>query len=265
MTPLHGCFSLGSLAGALLGFGFNTIDLAVVWHLALVGAVAAVVLILAARHVPARTGIAPANETGSPDRHGARVWSDPVVLAIGFIAMSMALAEGTANEWLPLIMVDGHGFSAELGSVFYATFAATMAIGRFGGGLLVSRFGRAPVFRVSAAAAAVGMTVVSLVDSPIAAVPAVILWGLGISLGFPLALSSAADSGDEASAAARVSAMATIGYLALLAGPPTLGLLGEAFGLRAALLLPLALVVVALSLSRVIRTRDTELFASAPH
>jgi fucose permease len=45
--------------------------------------------------------------------------------------MAMALAEGTANDWLPLVMVDGHGFDAALGSATYAVFAASMTIGRF--------------------------------------------------------------------------------------------------------------------------------------
>ena len=60
--------------------------------------------------------------------------------------------------------------------------------------------------------------------------------GLGISLGLPLALSAAAGKGENPSA--RASVVATIGYLALLVGPPTLGLLGEGFGLRAAILPP---------------------------
>ena len=40
-----------------------------------------------------------------------------------------------------------------------------------------------------------------------------------------------------------------IGYLAFLVGPPTLGFLGEEIGLRGALVVPLAVVLVAVVLS----------------
>ena len=71
----------------------------------------------------------------------------------------------------------------------------------------------------------------------------VVLWGLGSALGFPVGMSAAAD--DPRNAAARVSAVATIGYLAFLVGPPLVGFVGEHVGLLNALLMVLALVAVA--------------------
>src|SRR5699024_847067 len=105
------------------------------------------------------------------------------------------------------------------------------------------RVGRARVLMVSALFAAVGLALISFVDSQATAVVAVVLWGLGASLGFPLALSAAGDSG--ANPAARVALASTIGYLAFLVGPPTLGFLGEEIGLRGALVVPLAVVLLA--------------------
>ena len=55
-------------------------------------------------------------------------------------------------------------------------------------------------------------------------------------------MSAAAD--DPRHAAARVSAVATIGYLAFLVGPPLIGFIGEHVGLLNALLLVLTLVAV---------------------
>jgi len=75
------------------------------------------------------------------------------------------------------------------------------------------------------------------------AIVGVVLWGLGAALGFPVGMSAAAD--DPAKAAARVSAVATIGYLAFLVGPPLIGLLANAFGILPALLVVLVLVVAA--------------------
>jgi cyanate permease len=56
-------------------------------------------------------------------------------------------------------------------------------------------------------------------------------------------MSAAAD--DPRKAAARVSAVASIGYLAFLVGPPSIGFLGNQFGILNALLLVLVLVAMA--------------------
>ncbi len=54
-----------------------------------------------------------------------------------------------------------------------------------------------------------------------------LLWGIGASLGFPLTISAASDTGPDAPK--RVSVVAITGYLAFLVGPPLLGFLGEHF------------------------------------
>jgi cyanate permease len=77
-----------------------------------------------------------------------------------------------------------------------------------------------------------------------AAFAGALLWGLGTSLGFPVGLSAAAD--DPRHAAARVSVVASIGYLAFLAGPPLLGLLGDHVGVLHALLAVVAVSIPAL-------------------
>ena len=67
---------------------------------------------------------------------------------------------------------------------------------------------------------------------------------MGASLGFPVGMSAAAD--DPARAAARLSVVSTIGYLAFLGGPPLLGYLGDHTGVLYALLAVAAFLVPAL-------------------
>lgn len=59
----------------------------------------------------------------------------------------------------------------------------------------------------------------------------------------PLTISAASDTGPDAPT--RVSVVATTGYLAFLVGPPLLGYLGEHYGLRSAMMVVLALVILA--------------------
>jgi fucose permease len=256
LPALHGFFSLGTVIGASAGIIFTATDFPVVNHLLIVGTVALVILLVAIRPISPNVGKTERDDTiGVSEAKGGlgSLLRDGRLLIIGAVVLAMALAEGTANDWLPLVMVDGHGFDAALGSAIYAVFAASMTIGRFCGGWFIARYGRATVLCASAIAGVAGLVVVIFVDNQIAAGAAVILWGLGASLGFPVALSAAGASGTDS--AARVSFVATLGYVAFLVGPPVLGFLGEEHGLRGALIVPLVLVAVAAFLAPHITAR----------
>lgn len=240
---LHGCFSLGTVVGAVLGIWATAASFSVAWHLVVAGIVAAITVAVSVPLLPAGTGRAAVGSASGERASRAALWRDPHLLIVGVVILAMALAEGTANDWLPLVMVDGHGFDAALGSTIYAVFAAAMTIGRFAGGWFIERFGRPAVLCASAISGAVGLVLVVFVDNQVVAGAAVLLWGLGAALGFPVAISAAGDSGPDS--AARVSLVATIGYVAFLVGPPALGFVGEEFGLRSALLIPLVALIVA--------------------
>lgn len=245
LPAMHGFYSLGTVVGAVGGMILTAISFPVLWHLAVVTAVVLAVLVPMIRYVPAGVGrrTGDGGDTHAQASPRPSVWRDPRLLLIGGIILALAMAEGTANDWLPLVMVDGHGFDPALGSAVYAAFAASMTVGRFAGGRYVDRYGRAAALCASAVIGAVGIALVILVDNQAVAATAAVLWGIGASLGFPVALSAAGDSGDNS--AARVSLAATVGYVAFLVGPPSLGHLGEQFGLRNALFLVLILVVAA--------------------
>ncbi|MFH9730308.1 MFS transporter [Streptomyces sp. NPDC017260] len=248
LPTLHGCFSLGTVIGGLAGMAATAASFPAHWHLAAVAVVATALFTYAIGAVPARTGIRaapPASEQARLQR--PQVWRDRRLLLIGAIVLAMALAEGAANDWLPLLMVDGHGLNAAAGSLVYVGFAAAMTLGRFSGTFFLDRYGRATVVRASAISGAVGLALVIFSDNAAVAAAAVLFWGLGASLGFPVALSAAGDSGPDQTA--RVSLVATIGYVAFLVGPPALGFLGDHYGLRPAMVVVLAFVATAVFLA----------------
>lgn len=177
-------------------------------------------------------------------------------MLIGVVVLAMAFAEGSANDWLPLLMVDGHGFSPTSGSLIYAGFTLGMTVGRFTGGWFIDRYSRVAVVRASALLGGLGIAMIIFVDVDWIAGVSVILWGLGASLGFPLTISAASDTGPDAPT--RVSVVATTGYLAFLVGPPLLGFLGEHYGLRSAMLVVLGLVIIAALVARAVAKPEAE-------
>lgn len=247
---LHGCWSLGTLVGGGVGIAATAAGLPVVWHLLAAAALTAGAVAWSARSIDPDGGRAPAAEAGGDSawRRQLRMWREARVVLIGLVVLAMAFAEGSANDWLPLLMVTGHHTSAATASLTFTVFAAAMTAGRFCGGPVVARHGRVAVMTASAVLAATGIALVILVPSAFAAGAASVLWGLGASLGFPVSISAAGD--DPEDAALRVGAVVTIGYTAFLAGPPVLGTLADHVGLRAAMLLVLALVVAAAFLCR---------------
>ncbi|MBO0983193.1 MFS transporter [Rathayibacter sp. SD072] len=249
LLPLfHAFFSLGTVAGALIGAAASALGIPVAAHLVGVAVVIVATVLVAIRSVPVRTdldtqGVATAK---APVRERVAaslgVWRDPRLVFIGLIMLGMAFAEGSANDWMTLAMVDGHGTDQTTAAVVFGVFVAAMTVGRVIGGPVLDRFGRVPVLRASALLAVVGILLFILAPVDALVIAGAVAWGLGCSLGFPVGMSAAAEG---AHSAARVSAVAMLGYVAFLVGPPAIGFLGEHFGLLNALFLVLTLVVVA--------------------
>jgi MFS family permease len=245
MPLLHASWSAGMVIGTSVG------TLLVFQHVP-VGVHAlgmAVLLVLGAFIAPrAIPRVATHADTGEEVAHVSfrdrmSIWLEPRTLAIGLIALGMAFTEGSANDWLALGMVDDRGLENGQGAALFTVFTAAMMIGRIAGGPLIDRFGRVPVLWATGASAAVGVALVIFVPIIPIAVVGIVLWGLGASLGFPVAMSAAAD--DPVRAGARVSAVATVGYCAFLVGPPLIGLVGEHVGILNALIIVFVLIVLA--------------------
>ncbi len=251
MPRFHAGFSVGTVAGALLGAAMVALRVPVSAHLAVVAVACAVVMPLAVRAFlpdadepgPGATGDGPGGgASGSAARTALARWREPRTLLIGVVVMSFALAEGAGNDWITVALIDGFGASAELGTIGFAVFLAAMTTCRWFGPHLLERFGRVASLRALAATAVVGLLLFGLSSSTPVALAGTVLWGLGVALGFPVGMSAAAD--EPEAAAARVSVVSSIGYCAFLAGPPVIGLVGEHVTVPRALLLVAGLLVL---------------------
>ena len=249
MPVYHAFFSGGTVAGAGLGAFAEKLAIPFALHIGVLAVLIVVVTFSTVRLLQPEVVVAEPS-TGAPAAppHGTwrsrlSSWRDPRTLVIGLIVLGMAFAEGSATDWLPIAMVDGHGTDRPTGALVFGVFVSAMTIGRLAGVSVLDRFGRVPVLRASAVLACIGLLMLIFVPIIWVAVVGVVFWGLGASLGFPVGMSAAAD--DPSAAAARVSAVATIGYLAFLVGPPVIGFLADQFGILNGLLLVLVLVAAA--------------------
>ncbi len=239
MPRFHAAFSLGTVGGALLGAAAAAVAVPVEAQLAATAVGAAV-----AAAVCLRAFLPVVHVEDAPAALRLReAWREPRTLAIGLLVLCFAFVEGTANDWLAIALVDGHGTSEAVGALGFACFVTAMTVARTLGGSLLTRYGRPAVLRATALVAAVGLLLVVTGSGPLVLLGA-LLWGAGASLGFPVGMSAASD--DPAGAAVRVSVVSSVGYTAFLAGPPLVGLLAEPerLGILPALLVVLVAVVV---------------------
>lgn len=239
MPVFHALFSAGTVLGALIAAALVALHVPVLTHLLGAAAVAVAVGCWAPRgFLPDE----PVAARATPEPTGS-AWREPRTLVIGIVVLVAALTEGTANDWVALAVTEGHHQPGWVGVLAFAVFLSAMTAGRLVGGRVLDRHGRVAVLRVLFALAAVGSLLVVLAPTPLAFV-GIAVWGIGASLGFPVGMSAAAD--DPARAAARLSVVSTIGYLAFIVGPPLLGMLGDHVGVLRSLLLVGALAGPAL-------------------
>ncbi|MEG2578517.1 MAG: MFS transporter, partial [Glutamicibacter sp.] len=176
-----------------------------------------------------------------------KAWTEPQTVLLGVLVLGMALAEGAAGDWVAMALVDGYHTKEGVGAIGYGVFVTAMTLTRLLSGDLILGLGRVVMIRASAISALVGVLLFAFGNNLPLAFVALAIWGMGVALTFPLAMSAASD--DPVHAATRVSVVSTIGYGAFLGGPPLLGLLAEVIGLLPALGSISILVVVAFCLS----------------
>ncbi|GAA1412950.1 MFS transporter [Glutamicibacter uratoxydans] len=246
MPALHGFFSIGTVVGAGIGAGAAAIALPLGVHYALMGLLVIGIVLYSARYFGEDSSRSSTN-SASNSKSLKDTWKEPQTVLLGVLVLGMALAEGAAGDWVALALADGYDTSEATGALGYATFVTAMTLTRLLSGDMILRRGRVFMIRVSAVFAFVGLLLFAFGGNLVLAFIALAIWGMGVALTFPLAMSAASD--DPVHAAARVSVVSTIGYAAFLGGPPLLGLLAGAIGLLPALGCIAVLVVVAFALS----------------
>lgn len=253
MPRYHAGFSFGTMGGAGLGALAAALGVPLGVHLGVVLTATIVALfVAAAAFLPEGTHAAHADEGGDGAKPNVfRAWTERRTVLVGLVVLAAALAEGSANDWLSLAVVDGFEASEAMGALGFAVFVTAMTGMRLLGTALLDRFGRVWTLRLTAALAFAGLAVFGLAPNLPLALVGVVAWGTGAALGFPVGMSAAAD--DARFAPGRVAVVSTLGYTAFLAGPPVLGLLADHVGYRHALLAVLVPTLISLVLMPVTR------------
>jgi MFS family permease len=264
---MHAAWSAGAAVGSAIGAACAGLGIAPSDQFAGEGVLVVVCAVFIAAWIPVgnrSTTEQPVERLSRRDRFVGwlRGWADVRLLMIGLVMLGVELGEGSANNWLTLAGKTDHGLSAVTAAAFFTVFAVVEMLTRIAAGPIVDRFGRVGTVRVTTAVGVVGALLFILGQAPWVVLVGVVLWAIGVSMGFPLGMSAAAESGPNR--AARVSVVASIGYVANLAGPPALGVLAGSVGLLGALWAIVVLFVAAFLAAPSLRVPAAVNAAEAP-
>jgi MFS family permease len=256
MPMMHGAWSAGAAAGSGIGAACAALGVSPAAQLIAEAALIMAAAIATAAGIPdgkRAPAAPPPQDRAAKLRQWLHGWLDWRLLLIGVVMLGVEFGEGSANSWLTLAVRTGHGQTAAVAALFFTAFAAGEALARIFGGPVVDRLGRIRTIRVSTALGIIGVTAFIEAGNRWIVLAGVLMWAAGVSMGFPLGMSAAAESGPDP--VARVSVVASIGYFANLAGPPAVGVLAESAGLLQALWLIAALFLAAFAAAGSLRPR----------
>jgi MFS family permease len=222
MSSFHGLFSLGGLVGAALAAGAMAVGMPPAPHL-VTSAIALGVAVLVAWPALLPTTPAPA---GGP----LFVIPRGRLAVLGAVALVAFMAEGAMGDWSAIYIRMDLGASPATAAWGFAAFSLTMALGRFTGDRLVTRFSPAGIVIAGALIGALTLGAALLAGHPAAAVLGFAGMGLGLANIAPIVFSAAGRLPDLAPGIG-IAAVSTAGYCGFLAGPPLIGLVAEASGL----------------------------------
>ncbi|QXO71445.1 MFS transporter [Morganella morganii] len=243
MSGFHGFYSIGGIAGAGAMSGFM---LAGMGALQAAAAVMVICLLLLAFSYKGMLNYA------WPSEGPAFAVPRGAVLLIGIICFATFLAEGSVLDWSAVFLTEYRNVPESMGGLGFACFAVLMSLGRLTGDKIVAVLGRPQVVLWGALLAAGGLLLSVLSENWLMALTGYGLIGLGCANVVPVMFSAIGRQTSMPQAVA-VPAVTTLGYLGILAGPASVGLIAYRFTLPAALLAVVALLLLVALLSRKVR------------
>ncbi|WP_406355562.1 MFS transporter [Streptomyces sp. NBC_01635] len=254
MLSFHAAYSLGGIAGASLAWVGAHGQLAL-W----VSYLPVVLVLMPAALIGSRWYVDQEQREGrGKDRHQGHV-SGPaaegedrtgpvafrLLLPLCLVMTVAYIGDSTVSNWSAKYLQDVLGSSEQMATVPYNVYMVTTLVGRTIGDFGVRRFGAVAVVRAGALVAAAGFAVVAGASGEWAGMLGFTLLGLGLCVLVPQTFAAAGRLFPGASDAA-VARLNVFNYVGFLIGSPLVGVIGDVWSYRGAMLVPMVLVLVAL-------------------
>ena len=249
LQGFHGMWSVGSMTAGAIGAVAAGLAIPVEVHLGLVGLAMAVAILATGRAMlpAAIADVHPAHEAALEPvtlRHAPRLLR--ILAPIAMLGILCVILQGSAATWSAIYLSDVLLQPQGIAALAYVVYMGAMVVGRLTNDRWVDRWGERRIIRVGAligAAGVLGVIVSGPLGQPLLAFAGFAAVGLGSSPMFPVMV-GVAGSRPGIPAGHGVALVAWMVRFGLVFAPAAVGLAADAFGLGAALAIPLAAAVV---------------------
>ena len=247
MSTFHAMFSLGALAGGILG-GISSQNQISIFSQSL----AVAILIVIANYF-VRNSFLPASIDQHPLTKKKNIRRPRIFIVVGLLGLCAALSEGSAGDWGAVLARDTFDATPFISTLPYICFSAAMVIGRLMGDRLAAKFGPMKLIIGGGLIAGIGLASGLIVGGVGGVIFGWLAIGIGFSTVIPMLFSQAGEIAKsrpqlDFAPSEAVATVSGIAYFGFLAGPPLLGFLGDLIGLRWAMMIP-AILAIAMALS----------------
>jgi len=243
MSTFHATFSMGALAGGLLGGFFAQQKTTIMWQCAFIA-----MLIFLANFFVRNMFL-----SADLDKHAVegkkKIKRPKIFIIVGLLGTCAAIGEGSAGDWGAILARDTFNATPFISTLPYICFSAAMVIGRLFGDRLATKYGPMNLIIGGGTIAGVGLGGGLLVGGIGGVVFGWFAAGIGLSIVVPMLFTQAGEIAKtrfegQFAPSEGLAIVSGIAYFGFLVGPPILGFLGDAIGLRWALMVPAILALL---------------------
>lgn len=227
MSSFHGAWSVAGFTGAVIGFAMINLKIVPYWHFVTV--ILIVWAIIWSNQKYLVKGKPQANPA-APERKFFNI-PDRALVQLGVIGFFSMASEGAMFDWSGVFFKDVVKVSPSLVILGYTSFMIMMASGRFMADYLTSKLGRKRLMQISGAMISTGLYIAVLFPYLVTSTVAFMLVGLGVSSIVP-SVYSAAGRHTKVPPGIALATVASVSFLGFLMGPPVIGYISQAAGLR---------------------------------
>jgi MFS family permease len=227
MASFHGGWSLAGFTGALIGLVMINLKINPFWHFVIV---AILVWIILRINYPFLVRSEIVGKIKSA-RRKFFMKPDYILLQLGIIGFCSMASEGAMFDWSGVYFKDVVQAPASLVILGYTSFMIMMASGRFMADFLIKKIGRKKLMQICGTMISTGLFTAVFFPYLIPSTLAFMLVGLGVSSIVPTVYSSAGKHPSIPPGIA-LATVSSVSFLGFLMGPPLIGYIAEAFGLR---------------------------------
>ena len=231
MSSFHGLWSLGGFSGGIIGAIFANTLLPIDVHFGTILALSILIVAVGFRSL-INDAMAKAEEEDVPKFSFKTI--DPILFLLGLMGFAGMFCEGTVYDWSSVYFSSVVKPDEAFIRAGYVAGMGAMTLGRFMADGFVTKYGPARVLKVCGGLILGGLWLAAALPYLIPATLGFLLVGFGISSSVPICYSIAGKLG-TIKASIAITIVSSISFFGFLVGPPVIGWLAEATGLRIAI------------------------------